>query len=93
MAPASTVLTQYTITEEEKLFPAILAHLQRLYPEVYDPEVFLGRAPACREFPLREDGEGLSGDSINSFNKLGSYAGRFDNLSPIISRINNHRPV
>ena len=72
----------------------ILSHLQRLYTEAYGPAVSLGQVPARRYFPMGEDGEGLSGGniSINRFSKLGAYAGRFDYLSPIITRMNNPRP-
>ena len=52
VAPASTVLDQSAIAEGEKIFPAVLYHLRRLYPEVYGPAVFLVLAPVCREFPL-----------------------------------------
>ena len=45
-------------------------------------------------FSTLKNGEGLSGNNliINSFSKLGSYAGIFDNLSPSISRMNNPSP-
>ena len=58
---------------------------------MYGPAVSLFQAPACTEFPLREDGEGLSGGNLsdNSFSKLGTYAGIFDNLSPSIASMNN----
>ena len=35
VAPASTVLTQSTVVEGDELFPALLAHLRRRYPEFY----------------------------------------------------------
>ena len=94
MAPASTVLAQSVIVEGDELFPAILQHLQILYPEVYVPVVSLGWEPACRDFCLVEDGEGLSGGSLsgNSFSKLGAYTGKFNHLSPSIARMNNPRP-
>ena len=46
------------------------------------------------EFSLREDGEGFSGGSlsINSFIKLCTYAGIFDNIIPSIVRMNNPIP-
>ena len=53
--PASTVLDQSAIVEGVKLFPAILSHLQTLYPEVYSPDISLVWAPARREFLLVED--------------------------------------
>ena len=61
---------------------------------MYGPAVSLFQAPACTEFPLREDGEGLSGGNLsdNSFSKLGTYAGIFDNLSPSIASMNNPIP-
>ena len=94
MAPSSTVLIQSMIAEGGEIFPTILWDIQRLYPEVYSPVVSLGSAPAHREFPLREDGEGLSSGnlSINTFSKFGTYAGRFDNLGLIIARVNNPSP-
>ena len=55
---------------------------------------FLGQAPAVRELPLLEDGEGLTGGTLrdNSFSKLGAYIARFDNISPSIARMNNPSP-
>ena len=71
MSPESTVLAQSAIAEEGKLFPTILLHLRRLYPEVCGLAVSLGWVPAHRYFPLGEDGEVLSGGSlsINIFSK------------------------
>ena len=60
MAPASTVLSQSVLGEEDDLFMALLAHLRRLYPKVYGTAVATGSAPECRDFQI-EEGEGLSG--------------------------------
>ena len=80
VAPASTVLAHSAVAEGDKLFPALLAHLVRLYPEVYGPTVPTGTAPEQREFQIGE-GEGLSdGTRVNSI-KLGAYAGRFNHLN------------
>ena len=86
MAHVFIVLAQSTIAEGDKLFPACLKHLRRLYPEVYSPAVSLGRAPARRDFHLGEDGTGLSKGTliINSFRELGAYAVIFNNISPSI---------
>ena len=48
-----------------------------------------------KEFPLGEDGEGLSGGnlSVNCFFKLGAYAGRFENSRPSTSQMNNPNPI
>ena len=46
VAPVSMVLSQYTIAEGGELFPEILKHLRRLYPEVFGPAVSLVQAPA-----------------------------------------------
>ena len=45
VAPASMVLSQSAVAEGDELFPALLAHLTRLYPEVYGPEVATGWMP------------------------------------------------
>ena len=60
MAPASTVLVQYVVVEGDELFPALLEHLRRRYPEVYGLAVDTAQAHERRELPLGE-GEGLSG--------------------------------
>ena len=89
VAPASTVLAQSAVAEGDELFPALLAHLRRLYPEVYGPAVATGWAPERREFQIGE-GEGLcGGTSINSI-KLGIYAGRFTNTN--LAGMNDPRP-
>ena len=77
VAPASTDLAQSAISEEDELFPEILKHLWRLYLEVYSPAVSLGRAPAHRDFHLRDDGAGLSGGNLlnNRFNELDGAPG------------------
>ena len=79
LAHASTVLIHSSIAEGDHVFPEILLHLRRLYPEVYGPVVSLGSSPVLREFPLGEDGEVLSNVnlSVNSFSKLGTYVGIF----------------
>ena len=70
MAPASTLLAQSAVAEGGELFPELLAYPRRIYPEVYGPVVFLGRAPQRKEAHIGE-GEVLSGKtSINSI-KLG----------------------
>ena len=93
MKSAPMVLVESIIEEGEKLFPAILAHLRRLYTEVSGPAVSLGQAPALRESPIGKHGEVLSGFSINIISKLGAYAGRFDSLSPSIAIMNNPIPI
>ena len=94
VAPAYMVLAQSDIADGGKLFPVILSHLHILYLEVYVPAVSLGWAPARREFPLGYYGEGLSCSNIiiNSLSKLGAYTGKFDNIIPIIERMNNPSP-
>ena len=64
VAPVSKVLTHSTVAEGGELFPEILSHLRRLYPEVYGPAVSLCQAPERREFPLQEE-ELLSGGTSN----------------------------
>ena len=95
VAPASTVLAQSVIAEGDKIFPGILSHLRRMYPEVYGPAVYLGWVPVRREFLIGEDVEVLSSGnlSINSFGKLGTYAGRFDNFSTSIAILNKPSPI
>ena len=87
--PESTVLAQSSIVEGDEIFPAILSHFRRLYPEVHGPVVYLGWAPARREFPLVEDGERPSGGnlSINSFIKLGTYIASINNPSPGLTHV------
>ena len=81
VAPASTVLAQSTVAEGDELFLLLLAHLRRRYPEVYGPAVAVSQAPECRDLQIGE-GEGLSGGtSVHNSIKLGTYAGRFTNLS------------
>ena len=77
MAPASTVLIQSTVAEGDDLFPALLSHLRKQYPEVYVLGVDTSRAPKRMELLIGEGG-GLSGgsSSVNSSIKLGAYAGR-----------------
>ena len=59
VAPASTVFTQSAVAEGDKLFLEIISNLMRLYPEVYGPAVYLGRAPELMEFLIGK-GEGMS---------------------------------
>ena len=94
VVPSSMIFAQSVIERGDKLFPVTLSYLQRLYLEVYGPAVFLGWAPACREFPIVKDGEVLSGGNIivNSFSKFGAYEGRSDNLIPSIARMNKTSP-
>ena len=54
VVPASTVLTHSAVAEGGELFPALLAHLRRLYPEVYGPEVATGQVSERREFQIGE---------------------------------------
>ena len=70
MAPASTVLAQSAVAEGDELFPALLAHPRRRYPEVYVYAVGTCQAPERREIQIGE-GEGLSSGnySLNSFSK------------------------
>ena len=91
MAPASTILVQSTVAEGDDLFPALLAHLRRRYPEVYGLGMETARENEDRDTIL-EEGEGLSGgnSSVHSSIKLGAYAGRLDNLN--LSGINNPSP-
>ena len=91
VTPVSTVLAQSAVAEGGELFPALLAHLRRRYPDVYDPTVDTSRAPEHRELQIG-DGEGLrSGNSsVNSSIKLGAYTGRLANIN--LSGINNPSP-
>ena len=89
MAHTSTVLAQSAVAEGGDLFPALLAHLRRLYPEVCGRALFTGWAPQRREVHIGEGG-GLSvGTSVNSI-KQGSYAGIFTNLN--LAGMNNLSP-
>ena len=56
VAPVSTVLDQSAVAEGDELFPTLLEHLRRLYPEVYGSAVGKSRAPECREIQIREGG-------------------------------------
>ena len=91
VAPASTVLVQYAVSEGDDLLAALLAHLRRQYPEVYGLGLDTARAHECREIILGE-GKGMSGvnSSVNSSIKLGAYTGRLDNLN--LAGINNPSP-
>ena len=86
MAPASAVLAHSAVAEGDELFLAFLAHLRRLYPEVYGPAVSMGRAPERREFHIGEGGKVSGGNSVDSI-KLGAYAGIFNHLN--LSGMNN----
>ena len=78
------------VAEGDELFLTLLAHLKRLYPEVYGPVVATGWTPEHRELNIGEV-EGLSGrTSVHSSIKLGAYAGRFTNLS--LAEVNNPSP-
>ena len=81
VAPASTVLVQSAIAEEDDLFPALLSHLRRRYPELYGLGRDTARAHERRELILGEGG-GFSGgnSSVNSSIQLGAYVGRLANL-------------
>ena len=90
VAPASTVLVPSAVAVGDDLFPAILAHLRRRFPEVYGLGGNTAQAHERRDTPL-EEGEGFSGGtSVNSSIKVGSYAGRLDNLNLV--GINNPIP-
>ena len=82
MAPAPMVLTQSAVAEGGELFPELLAHLRRLYPDVYGSAVGTSWVPECRDIQIGE-GEGLSGGnySVHGTIKLGTYAGRLANLN------------
>ena len=89
MEPPSALLTQSAVVEGVELFLALLAHLRRLYPEVYGRAVATGRVPECREFQI-EEGGGLSGRTSIYSITLGTYAGRFTNLN--LAGMNNQIP-
>ena len=82
MAPEFTILVQYAVGKGDDLFPALLAHLRRQYPEMYGLSVDTAWAHERRELILRE-GEVLSGgtSSVNISIKLGAYAGTLDNIN------------
>ena len=90
VAPASKVLARSEIAEGAEFFLLFLSNLRRLYPEVYGPETFLGKATERREFLLGE-GEGFNdATSVTRFIKVDAYAGRFNNVS--LETMNNHSP-
>ena len=63
-------------------------------PAVQPADVSLVQAPARRDLHLGEVGVLLIGGNPinNSFSDLGAYTGRFNNISPITSRINIPSP-
>ena len=84
------VLSQSAVAEGGELFPALMAHLRRRYPEVYSSAVATYHAPDRREIQIREGG-GLSGGArVHSSIKLGAYAGTFTNIS--LAEMNNPIP-
>ena len=88
--PAFTVLAQSAVVEGDELFLELLAHLRRLYPEMYGSAVVMCWALDRREIQIGE-GEGLSGGtSVHSSIKLGAYACRFTNIS--LAGMNNSSP-
>ena len=91
VAPVSTVIAQSAVAEGDELFLALLAHLRRLYTEVYGSAVGTCRAPERREIQI-EEGEGLgSGNSsVHSSIQLIAYAGRLANLN--LAGMNNPIP-
>ena len=90
MAPASTLLAQSALAEGGELFPALLTHLRRLYPEVYGSAVATCQVPERREIHIGEGGGLRGGTSVHIIIKLGTYAGRFNNLS--LAGMNNPIP-
>ena len=74
MALLSIFLVQSAVAKGEEILPVFLAHLRRLYPEVYGPAVSIGHAPKHREFPLREGKLLSDGTSVISFSTLSAYA-------------------
>ena len=56
VAPASTVLVLSVVAEGDDLFPALLAHLWRRYPEVYGLGVETAWAHERRDTLLGEGG-------------------------------------
>ena len=91
MAPASTVLAQSVVAEGGELFPVLLAHLRRRYPEVNGSAVSTCWLPERGEIEIGE-GEVLSGvnSSVHSRIKLGTYVGILPNLN--LAGINNPGP-
>ena len=89
--PASTVLAQSVVAEGGEIFPALLAHIRRQYPEVYGSAIDMDWAPERREILLGEGGI-LSGSpsSVNISITLGAYAGILANLN--LSGIINPNP-
>ena len=90
VAPASTLPAQSVVAEGDELFPALLAHLRRIYPEVYSTAVVTGWGPEPRDFQIGEGGVLSDGISVHVSIKLGAYAGRFTNLN--LAGMNNPRP-
>ena len=90
VAPAFTVLTQSVVAEGGELFPDLLGHLRRHYPEVYGSAVATAWAPERRELHIGEGAVLSSGTSVHISIKLGAYAGRFINLS--LAGMNNPSP-
>ena len=80
VVPVYKVLAQSVVAEGGEPFPEILAHLKRLYPEVYGTEVSTGWAPERREFQIGER-EGLSNETIINSIKVGAYAGRLNHIN------------
>ena len=90
VAHASTVLVPSAVTEGDDLFPVIIVHLRRQYPEVYGLGGNTARAHEHRDSLIRA-GEGMSGvNSANSSFKLVAYAGKLDHLN--LAGINNPSP-
>ena len=90
VAPASTVLTKSAVEVGGELFPEIMVHLRRQYPDMYGLAVAMGRMTKFREIKIGEGG-GLSGRTIvHSSIKLGAYSGRFTNL--ILAGMNKPSP-
>ena len=50
--PTYTVLVQSVVAEGDELFPALMAHLRRPYPEVYGLAVDTDQEPERRELLL-----------------------------------------
>ena len=81
VVPASTVLVQSALAEGGDLFPALLSHLRRQYPEVYSLGFDAARAHERRGLVLGEVEVLSGGTSVNSSIKLVAYAGRLANLN------------
>ena len=54
VAPASTVPAQSAVAEGYELFPVLLAHLRRRFPEVYVSAMAPCQAPERREIQIGE---------------------------------------